>query len=139
MQKNDSFIKKAIFSGILEESPTNEDNSATIKAKYFYQSCMNMSTYFLFTFYLNFIFYLMFLAQIEEVSDMPLLNVIEKLGGWPVTDPNWDETKAIDLETLVAVIKRNFTLGVLIEEWVGPDDRNSEKHIIQVSFVYLKG
>ena len=100
---------------------------------------MNMSTYFLFTFYLNFIFYLMFLAQIEEVSDMPLLNVIEKLGGWPVTDPNWDETKAIDLETLVAVIKRNFTLGVLIEEWVGPDDRNSEKHIIQVSFVYLKG
>ena len=72
----------------------------------------------------------MFLAQIEEVSDMPLLNVIEKLGGWPVTDPNWDETKAIDLETLVAVIKRNFTLGVLIEEWVGPDDRNSEKHII---------
>lgn len=78
----------------------------------------------------------MFSAQIEEVSDMPLLNVIEKLGGWPVTDPNWDETKAIDLETLVAVIKRNFTLGVLIEEWVGPDDRNSEKHIIQVSFVH---
>ena len=77
---------------------------------------------------------LYFSARIEEVSDMPLLDVIEKLGGWPVTNPDWDETKAIDLETLVAVIKRNFTLGVLIEEWVGPDDRNSENHIIQVSF-----
>ena len=31
-----------IFSGILEESPTKEDNFATTKAKYFYQSCMNM-------------------------------------------------------------------------------------------------
>ena len=79
---------------------------------------------------------LYFSARIEEVSDMPLLDVIEKLGGWPVTNPDWDETKAIDLETLVAVIKRNFTLGVLIEEWVGPDDRNSENHIIQVSFFF---
>ena len=58
--------------------------------------------------------------------------MIDKLGGWPVTDPEWESNKAIDLETLVAVIKRNFTLGVLIEEWVGPDDRNSENHIIQV-------
>ena len=73
-----------------------------------------------------------FPAQIEEVSDTPLLRVIEKLGGWPVTDSEWNSNNAIDLETLVAVIKRNFTLGVLIEEWVGPDDRRSENHIIQV-------
>lgn len=72
-------------------------------------------------------------AQIIEVSDEPLLRVIEKLGGWPVTDSQWNPNNAIDLEILVAVIKRNFTLGVLIEEWVGPDDRNSENHIIQVS------
>ena len=58
--------------------------------------------------------------------------MIEKLGGWPVTDSEWNSKNAIDLETLVAVIKRNFTLGVLIEEWVGPDDRRSENHIIQV-------
>ena len=52
-----------------------------------------------------------FPAQIEEVSDTPLLRVIEKLGGWPVTDSEWNSNNAIDLETLVAVIKRNFTLG----------------------------
>lgn len=67
------------------------------------------------------------------MSDQPLRSVIEKLGGWPVTDSQWNPNNAIDLEILVAVIKRNFTLGVLIEEWVGPDDRNSENHIIQVT------
>lgn len=71
-------------------------------------------------------------AQIIEVSDKPVLSVIEKLGGWPVTNPTWTQNNAIDLEILLAVIKRNFTLGVLIEEWVGPDDRNSENNIIQV-------
>jgi membrane metallo-endopeptidase-like protein 1 len=71
-------------------------------------------------------------AQIVEVSDTPLLSVIEKLGGWPVTDSAWDQNKVIDLEILLAVIKRNFTLGVLVEEWVGPDDRDSREHIIQV-------
>ena len=55
--------------------------------------------------------------------------MIEKLGGWPVTDSEWNSNNAIDLETLVAVIKRNFTLGVLIKEWVGPDDPRSENDI----------
>ena len=39
---NKNHPKYFIFSGILEESPTKEDNFATTKAKYFYQSCMNM-------------------------------------------------------------------------------------------------
>ena len=30
------------FLGILEDKPTKEDNAATTKAKYFYQSCMNI-------------------------------------------------------------------------------------------------
>ena len=49
-----------------------------------------------------------------------------------VTDSAWDPDRAPELETMLAVIKRNFTLGVLIEEWVGPDDRNSQNHIIQI-------
>ncbi len=67
-----------------------------------------------------------------RVSDAPLVKVIGQLGGWPVTQDAWDSGDALALEKLVAVIKRNFTLGVLIEEWVGPDDRNSKEHIIQV-------
>ena len=33
---------QVVLKGILEESPTQEDNAATTKAKYFYQSCMNI-------------------------------------------------------------------------------------------------
>jgi len=76
-------------------------------------------------------------AAIERVSDEPLRRVINELGGWPVTDPEaWAEAEASgrvpSLERVVGVIKRNFTIGVLIEEWIGPDDKNSKKHIIQV-------
>lgn len=31
------------WTGILEEDRNDEDNEATVKAKYFYQSCMDMS------------------------------------------------------------------------------------------------
>ena len=72
-------------------------------------------------------------AQIVEVSDEPLKRVIRELGGWPVADPTWDPENTLSLEKLIATLKRNFTLGVIVEEWVGPDDRNSLGHVIQVS------
>ena len=40
---------------------------------------------------------------------------------------------SIPIEDVLALLKKNFTLGVLFEKWVGPDDRNSKNHIIQVS------
>ena len=36
------------------------------------------------------------------------------------------------IEDVLALLKKNFTLGVLFEKWVGPDDRNSKNHIVQV-------
>ena len=35
-----------ILKGILEEGPNSQDNNSTLKAKYFYHSCMNQSEYF---------------------------------------------------------------------------------------------
>ena len=34
-----------ILKGILEEGPNKLDNNSTLKAKYFYHSCMNQSEY----------------------------------------------------------------------------------------------
>ncbi len=82
-------------------------------AKYFYQSCMDMS-------------------KIEEVSDIPLREVIQKLGGWPVVDAEWSEQSAPSIERVIGLIKRNFTIGVLVEEWIGPDDKNSKSNIVQI-------
>ena len=49
-----------------------------------------------------------------------------------MVDPEWSESETLPLEEILGLLKRNFTLGVLVEEWVGPDDRNSKRHIIQV-------
>ena len=74
------------------------------------------------------------LAQIEIIDDEPLREVIETLGGWPVATPGWDENNESvpSLEKLLAMLKRKFTLGVLLEEWIGPDDKHSEDNVIQV-------
>ena len=65
--------------------------------------------------------------------------VIETLGGWPVTTPGWDENNenVPSLEKLIAMLKRKFTLGVLLEEWIGPDDKHSENNVIQVDIKRL--
>ena len=106
-----------ILKGILEEDRNDFDNSATLKAKYFYQSCMDMES-------------------IVNISDLPLRTVIDGLGGWPVTvGPQW--RPRVNLESVLGLLKRNFTLGALVEEWVGPDDRNSDVHIIQIDQMQL--
>ena len=62
--------------------------------------------------------------------------MLNSLGGWPVITPDWDEKSSSvpKLETLVATLKRKFTLGVLLEEWIGPDDKHSGANVIQVSY-----
>ena len=76
-------------------------------------------------------------GQIIEVSDSPLRRVIRELGGWPVTDPDWKPENTLPLEKVLGILKRNFTLGVLIEEWIGPDDRDSKSHIVQVPDIHI--
>ena len=60
--------------------------------------------------------------------------MIKTLGGWPVATPEWDADSdpVPSLEILTAMLKRKFTLGVLLEEWIGPDDKHSGDNVIQV-------
>jgi len=106
---------QVILKDILEKEVDDLDNDSTRKAKHFYQACMNLS-------------------QIEIIDDEPLREVIETLGGWPVATPGWDENNESvpSLEKLLAMLKRKFTLGVLLEEWIGPDDKHSEDNVIQI-------
>ncbi|CAB4057557.1 MMEL1 [Lepeophtheirus salmonis] len=101
-----------ILKGLLEEDHNEFDCEATLKVKNFYKSCMNIS-------------------QIERISDTPLVQAINGLGGWPVVDPYWTSHNWT-IERVIGILKKNFTLGIFIEEWVGPDDRNSSAHIIQI-------
>lgn len=70
-------------------------------------------------------------GQIEETGDAPLVEVLESLGGWPVTTPNWT-TPNFTVETLIGRLRGELNQGILIDQWVGPDDKNSSVNVIQV-------
>ncbi|KAH7956781.1 hypothetical protein HPB52_012724 [Rhipicephalus sanguineus] len=101
-----------ILKDLLEEPPNPYDNSATIKAKTLYNSCMKLNV-------------------IEEIGDQPLRVVLRSLGGWPVTEPNWT-APPWGVERLLGDLRGRFDQGVIVEQWVGPDDKNSSVNIIQI-------
>ncbi|XP_019868485.2 neprilysin-1-like [Aethina tumida] len=107
-----------ILKGVLEEPINLEDNDATRKAKTFYNTCMDI-------------------FQIRKIGDGPLREVLDKLGGWPVTrGPDWTPP-AFSIETLMGRIRGIYNEGVLVETWVGPDDKNSSVNIIQMDQMQL--
>ena len=67
-----------------------------------------------------------------KIGDDPLRAAIQQLGGWPVTflEEVWSAPPS--LEKIVAHIRRKFNTGVLVDLWVGPDDRDSDKHVVQI-------
>lgn len=81
------------------------------------------------TFLFHVLFY--FIAQIRKLGDEPLRQVLSSLGGWPVITKNWT-IPDFSWETLLGRLRREYNEGILIEEWVGPDDKNSSVNIIQV-------
>lgn len=68
---------------------------------------------------------------IEQRDHRPLTDLLLRLGGWPVLDANWNPM-TFDLETLLATL-RLYSNRVLINVWVGADDKNSDVNIIMVS------
>ncbi|XP_071446832.1 neprilysin-1-like [Hetaerina americana] len=115
---------QVILKGVLEEPIDNRDNDATRKAKTFYKSCMNI-------------------LQIRRVGDEPLRRALTLLGGWPVAEgPTWKAPEpaslaGIGVEGLLGKLRKEFNEGILIEQWVGPDDKNSSANIIQLDQMQL--
>ncbi|XP_054287381.1 neprilysin-1-like [Macrosteles quadrilineatus] len=106
-----------ILKGVLEEPFNDLDCSATKKAKVFYKSCMDIQ-------------------QIRKYSDEPLRDVLSRLGSWPVAVPDWHPPN-ISVEVLLGRLRGDYNEGVLIEQWVGPDDKNSSVNILQLDQMTL--
>ena len=100
-----------ILKGLLEEPAGAQEPAAILQVKHFYRSCVNLS-------------------QIVRTGDLPLRRMVAGLGGWPVTQHQW--TAPPSLEVTVANIRKLFNTGVLVDLWVGPDDRDSEKNVVQI-------
>ncbi|XP_067826373.1 membrane metallo-endopeptidase-like 1 isoform X3 [Heptranchias perlo] len=103
-----------ILKGVLER-PVDGDRDAFKKAKQLYKSCINDSV-------------------IGERDSEPLLNLLDAIGGWPVTTADWDVTKEPDwsLETILPRLNANYSKRVLMDMFVWTDDRDSSRHIIYV-------
>jgi neprilysin len=116
--------------GLLEEPDRNETSSsdATRKAKLMFSSCMNVS-------------------EIEQIGDKPLRQMLRRYGNWPIITTSssgagivrnsWQEVKNLSVEELIATIHRDLNIVIVVDQWVGPDDKDSEKHILQVSGYFL--
>ncbi|GBM20164.1 Neprilysin-1 [Araneus ventricosus] len=72
-----------------------------------------------------------YLVQIEAIGDKPLRDVVRELGGWPVSERDWEEPEW-PLEHLLGQLRGDYNQGIIIEQWVGPDDKNSSVNVIQL-------
>ncbi|XP_015171080.1 PREDICTED: neprilysin-2-like [Polistes dominula] len=104
---------QVILKRVLEESPNENDNNATLKAKMFYKSCMDI-------------------PRIRDIGDKPLKKVLASLGGWPAVIGNSWKPPPYSIEVLLGRLRGEYNEGILMEQWVGPDDKNSSTNILQL-------
>ncbi|OXA51530.1 Membrane metallo-endopeptidase-like 1 [Folsomia candida] len=76
------------------------------------------------------------LSAIREEGQTQINQLLDEMGGWPVTmGAKW--TPTISVESLIGRIRSELNMGILIELWIGPDDKNSSNNIIQVDQMQL--
>ncbi|XP_070560604.1 endothelin-converting enzyme homolog isoform X2 [Ptychodera flava] len=105
-QENQLVMKNAL------EKPLNESHSeAERKAQRYYQSCMDKK------------------KIIEKLKAKPLLDIIQKIGGWSVFG-EWNES-TFDFNVTLQTLS-DYEIQPLFSVWVGPDDKQSTENIIQI-------
>lgn len=96
------------------EKPFSEMKSkAEKKAKYYYQSCMDAN------------------ETIETLGAKPMLELLENIGGWNISGKF--NVSTWSLQNSMHVLQNVYNMGGLFSWAVNEDDRNSSRHIIQVS------
>ncbi|KAL8198225.1 UNVERIFIED_CONTAM: Endothelin-converting enzyme 1 [Gekko kuhli] len=100
---------QAVMKHLLENTTAGRLSEAEGKAQRYYQSCMNET-------------------KIEELRAGPLVDLIQKLGGWNVTGP-WEEDRFN--QTLLALAAYHH-ISPFFSLYVSADSKNSSSNIIQV-------
>ncbi|XP_052660079.1 neprilysin isoform X2 [Harpia harpyja] len=97
------------------DTPTSNDITAVQKAKTLYRSCINET-------------------MIDSRGGRPLISLLPKVSDWPVATTNWDSSygTAWTAETAIAQLNSRYGKKVLINFFVGTDDKNSTAHIIHI-------
>ncbi|XP_057239403.1 neprilysin [Malurus melanocephalus] len=105
---------EVVLKDVLDRPSTN-DIPAVQKAKTLYRSCINETA-------------------IDSRGGKPLISLLPSVSEWPVATTNWDGTygTAWIAETAIAQLNSRYGKKVLINFFVGTDDKNSTAHIIHI-------
>ncbi|NWX09778.1 NEP protein, partial [Caloenas nicobarica] len=97
------------------DTPSSNDITAVQKAKTLYRSCVNETT-------------------IDSRGGKPLISLLPDVSDWPVATTNWESSygAAWTAETAIAQLNSRYGKKVLINFFVGTDDKNSTAHIIHI-------
>ncbi|KAM6305160.1 neprilysin [Aegotheles albertisi] len=97
------------------DTPSSNDITAVQKAKTLYRSCINETA-------------------IDSRGGKPLISLLPNLSDWPVATATWDSSygTAWTAETAIAQLNSRYGKKVLINFFVGTDDKNSTAHIIHI-------
>ncbi|XP_054576396.1 endothelin-converting enzyme 1 isoform X4 [Eptesicus fuscus] len=99
---------QAIIKHLLENS-TASVSEAEKKAQVYYRACMNET-------------------KIEELKAKPLMELIERLGGWNITGP-WDKD---NFQEILQVVTSHYRTSPFFSVYVSADSKNSNSNVIQV-------
>ncbi|XP_059487654.1 endothelin-converting enzyme homolog isoform X2 [Neocloeon triangulifer] len=107
-QQNQRVIRK-----ILEQPSENLNSQAEVKAKMYYQSCMDPN------------------GTIESLGATPLLEMLDEVGGWNVSGKTFNVTKW-DLQKSLHILQLKYGMNGLFSWAVNEDDKNSSRYAIQI-------
>ncbi|XP_044290417.1 endothelin-converting enzyme 2 [Varanus komodoensis] len=100
---------QAIMKHLLENATFNSSSEAERKTQRYYLSCLKEQ-------------------KIEELGSQPLMDLIEKIGGWNITGP-WSQSNFMEVLKLVS---GTYRASPFFTVFVGPDSKSSNSNIIQL-------
>ncbi|XP_070609574.1 neprilysin [Erythrolamprus reginae] len=97
------------------DDKNNKDIEAVAKAKTLYRSCKNETA-------------------INSKKGKPLIDLMKTISEWPIAADNWDLNHGPKWSAENSIAELNFQFGrkVIVNMFVGTDDKNSSQHILHV-------
>lgn len=100
---------QAIMKHLLENSTFNSSSEAERKTQRYYLSCLNEQ-------------------KIEELGSQPLIDLINRIGGWNVTG-SWDKDNFMEV---LKTVSGTYRASPFFSVYVSVDSKNSNSNVIQV-------
>ena len=103
------------FSVIAEQAAESLANEAERKAQKYYQSCLDVN------------------ETMESLGGKPVLDLLTEIGGWPAINEQFS-VRHWSFQRTIQITHNQLNMGGFFSWVVAEDDKNSSRHVIQVSW-----